>query len=287
MSTATRRGLYIACGIVAGAAAPFTVLQQFALAGNSAPVPTNVDLSTFTVTANDGFTAFVRNPSLSLTTSVDKNIVASGSTLNFTYTVLDNGDTGFKDIAVQDDKCTPITGGRATLSPGEKTVFTCTTTVTVEETHAAKVSGTPVLVATPGSPAPQPSSTTPAPDPSASTPASTGGALKDGTYTGAAATVSVPDANESYQVQVQAVISGGKITEITMPVHTETNPTSRSIVKFNVSTNAALNSDASNPTMIYEAITGQTARIATISGATYTTAGFTSSLADALGQAAA
>ena len=296
MSSATRRSLFVAAGIAAGAAAPFTVFQQFALAGNSAPVPTNVDLSTFTVTANDGITAFVRNPSLSLTTSIDKQIVASGSTLNFTYTVLDNGDTGFKNVVVQDDKCSPITGGRSTLGPGETTVFTCSTTVTVEETHAAKVTGVPVLVAassapapepSTSSPAPAPSTSSPAPAPSSSTPPPAGTGLTDGTFTGAAVNVTVPDANETYQVQVQAVISGGRITAITMPVHTETDLTSKNIVKFNVATNAALNNDPSNPTMIYEAITGQTAKIATISGATYTTAGFKASLADALAQAAA
>ena len=296
MSSATRRSLFVAAGIAAGAAAPFTVFQQFALAGNSAPVPTNVDLSTFTVTANDGITAFVRNPSLSLTTSIDKQIVASGSTLNFTYTVLDNGDTGFKNVVVQDDKCSPITGGRSTLGPGETTVFTCSTTVTVEETHAAKVTGVPVLVAASSAPAPEPSTSSPAPEPSTSSPAPApssstpppaGTGLTDGTFTGAAVNVTVPDANETYQVQVQAVISGGRITAITMPVHTETDLTSKNIVKFNVATNAALNNDPSNPTMIYEAITGQTAKIATISGATYTTAGFKASLADALAQAAA
>ena len=303
ISPGTRRSLYVVAGIAAGAAAPFTVFQQFALAGNSAPVPTNVDLSTFVVTANDGFTAYVRNPSLSLTTSIDKQIVASGSTLNFTYTVLDNGDTGFKDVVVQDDKCSPITGGASVLAPGEKTVFTCSTTVTTDETHAAKVSGTPVLASasapsnpapsTPApepstsSPAPAPSTSSPAPAPSTSTPPPAGSGLKDGTYTGAAVNVTVPDANETYQVQVQAVISGGQITAITMPVHTETDLTSKNIVKFNVATNAALNNDPSNPTMIYEAITGQTAKIATISGATYTTKGFTASLADALAQAAA
>jgi len=222
-----------------------------------------------------------------LTTSIDKQIVASGSTLNFTYTVLDNGDTGFKDVVVQDDKCSPITGGRSTLGPGETTVFTCSTTVTVEETHAAKVTGVPVLVAASSAPAPEPSTSSPAPAPSSSTPPPAGTGLKDGTYTGAAANVTVPDANETYQVQVQAVVSGGRITAITMPVHTETDLTSKNIVKFNVATNAALNTDPSNPTMIYEAITGQTAKIATISGATYTTAGFKASLADALAQAAA
>ena len=46
-----------------------------------------------------------------------------------------------------------------------------------------------------------------------------------------------------------------------------------------------MNNDPANPTMIYEALTNQTANIAAISGATYTTAGFKTSLADALKQA--
>ena len=99
---------------------------------------------------------------------------------------------------------------------------------------------------------------------------------------GSLATVTVPGQNITYQVQVQAVISGGKITTITMPVHTETDSTSKTILKYSVATTAALNNDPANPTMIFEAITGNTAQIATISGATYTTAGFKASLQTAL-----
>jgi len=97
----------------------------------------------------------------------------------------------------------------------------------------------------------------------------------------------VPGESVAYDMQVQATISGGKLTAVTVPTHTETDVTSKNIFRFQVATTASLNNDPSNPTMIYEAITGQTSNIATISGASFTSAGFRTSLAAALAAASA
>ena len=191
-----RRGVILAGGVAVGVAAPFTLFKGIALAGNSAPVPTNTDLSTFTVKANDGLTAFVRNPSLSITTKIDKTIVASGSTVTFTYVVSDNGDTGFKNVSVTDDNCAPITGGAAVLLPGDTVNFTCTTNAATELNHQAQVSGTPII----------PSATT-----------STTTTYKDGTYTGAAAHVVILPGADEYDMQATVTIAGGKITDVSVP----------------------------------------------------------------------
>jgi uncharacterized protein with FMN-binding domain len=105
----------------------------------------------------------------------------------------------------------------------------------------------------------------------------------DGTYVGSTVNVFIPDANETYSVQVTPTITGGKITSITFatPV-APTDATSRNIIKYNVATMAGLNADPANPTMIYEAIAANSANIAAISGATYTTNGFKASLQTAL-----
>jgi uncharacterized protein with FMN-binding domain len=267
-----------------GALVSYNVLHS-ALADPSAPLPpdTNLDVPV-QVEASANTWAYARSPQIALTTSVSPTTVTPGSKITYSYSVQNlSTDTAFTNVTVTDDKCQPVnflsgdTNNDKQLSVGETWKLSCTTTILKDQLNNARVTARAVVypAATP-SPVVTPS-VTPTPTPSV-----TQKTVVDGTYLGSLATVTVPGENITYQVQVQAVISGGKITTITMPVHTETDSTSKTILKYSVATTAALNSDSANPTMIFEAITGQTANIATISGATYTTAGFKASLQTAL-----
>ena len=272
-------------------------LMHAALADPSAPLPpdTNLDVPV-DVQATAGTWAYARSPQIALTTSVSPTTVTPGSKITYSYSVQNlSTDTAFTNGTVTDDKCEPVTyksgdtNADSKLSVGETWKYSCTTTILKDQQNNAKVTARAVVnPAAAPTPSVTPSVTT-SPTPSVSpsvtptpTPSVTQKTVVDGTYMGSLATVTVPGENITYQVQVQAVISGGKITTITMPVHTETDSTSKTILKYSVATTAALNSDSANPTMIFEAITGNTAQIATISGATYTTAGFKASLQTAL-----
>jgi uncharacterized protein with FMN-binding domain len=260
-------------------------LMHAALADPSAPLPPDTNLDApVTVEAVAGVWAYARSPQLALTTSVTPTVVTPGSKITYSYAVSNlSQDTSFTGLTVTDDKCQPVTfvsgdtNADKQLSVGETWKYTCATTILKDQQNAAKVTAKAVVnpAATP-SPVVTPT-VTPTPTPSV-----TQKTVVDGTYLGSLATVTVPGENITYQVQVQAVISGGKITTITMPTHTETDSTSKTILKYSVATTAALNNDPANPTMIFEAIAGNTAQIATISGATYTTAGFKASLQTAL-----
>lgn len=265
-------------------------LMHAALADPSAPLPpdTNLDVPV-EVQANSSTWAYARSPQIALTTSVSPTTVTPGSKITYSYSVQNlSTDTAFTNVTVTDDKCEPVTyksgdtNADSKLSVGETWKYSCTTTILKDQQNNAKVTARAVVnPAAAPTPSVTPSVTT-SPTPSVSPTVTPSKVIVDGTYLGSLATVTVPGENITYQVQVQAVISGGKITTITMPTHTETDVTSRNIVKFNVATTSALNSDPTAPTMIFEAITGNTAQIATISGATYTTAGFKASLQTAL-----
>ena len=260
-----------------------------AMADVSLPLPVDsADLESLTVQANANSTVYARNAQMSLATTSNKNIVVPGSTVTYTYKVVNTGTVDFKNLVIEDDKCSPVTyvsgnNSDPLLNVGETWTYTCSTKVLKDQTNNAKVTGTPVLPTSTATPTPTPTgTTTPTPTPS---PTATGGTVKDGTYLGKQATVVVAGEGISYPMQVQAVVSGGKITAITVPVFAATDTTSKNIGKFNVATMASLNNDPANPTMIFEALAAQSANIAVISGATYTTAGFKTSLADALVQA--
>lgn len=103
------------------------------------------------------------------------------------------------------------------------------------------------------------STATPTPTPS--------GQYKNGTFTG-----SVADAFYG-NLQVQAIISGGKLTDVVFLQYPNDNNTSLSI-----------NSQASG-FLKQEAISAQSANVDTISGASASSQAFRQSLADALAQA--
>jgi uncharacterized protein with FMN-binding domain len=92
---------------------------------------------------------------------------------------------------------------------------------------------------------------------------------KDGSYTG-----SVADAYYG-NVQVKAIISGGKLTGVTFLQYPNTH-----------STSVMINQQAM-PYLQQEAVTAQSANVQIISGATFTSQAFQQSLQSALGQAKA
>jgi uncharacterized protein with FMN-binding domain len=102
---------------------------------------------------------------------------------------------------------------------------------------------------------------------STSTPTSTT-SLKDGTYTGTSEQTRFGD------VQVEVVVSGGKITDVTA-LHL-TDQEQRSV---QISNYAA-------PILRQEVLASQSANVSNVSGATYTTDAYLSSLQSALDQAA-
>lgn len=257
---------------------------QSAQATDSTPLPPNTDLSSNPpdVSVTSGTQVLVRNPSLSLVTSSDKAIVSAGSTITYTYTLKNTGNTDYTNVRITDDKCEPITGPSGNnadplLNVGETWTYKCSTTVLKDQTNAATVRATPVITTVAPSVSPSPSAT-----PSASPTVST---IKDGTWSGTA-TVNVADQGLQYQIGLSCTTVSGKITAITVPTFTASDPTSKSIGKFYVSTTPTMNG-AGNDTMIDRALAAQSANIAAVAGATYTSAGFKQALASALASATA
>lgn len=262
-------------------------MNEAARADISAPLPPDTDLTTATVTASASGQVYARNAQLSLTTTSNKSIVSPGSTVTYTYKVTDTGSTDFKNVGIEDDKCASVTGptGNVDADPnlniGETWTYQCSTKVLQDLTHTAKVTATPVLpVVTPS--APPSVSPTDTPSASASTPAVT-----NGTFTGSAVTVNVPGQGVTGTMQVAAVVSGGKLTGVNILQCPSGEPTSKNICYYQVATKAS-NTDATAPTMIFEAIAAGSANgvtVASTSGATYTGPAFKASLSNALQQA--
>lgn len=139
------------------------------------------------------------------------------------------------------------------------------TTQTPAPTKTPTPTPTPTKTPTP-TPAPAP---TPAPTPAPAPAPKPKGQYTDGTYTGSTA-----DAYYGY-VQIQATISGGKLTDVTFLQYPSDRSTSRYI-----------NSQAM-PLLKEEAIQAQSANVSGVSGASDTSAAFVQSLGDALVQAKA
>ena len=119
---------------------------------------------------------------------------------------------------------------------------------------SGRSSSTSVVPATPGT---------------TSTPGTPGSLYKDGSYTG-----SVTDAQWGY-IQVKAIISNGKITDVQFLQYP--NERNRSIMINNYA----------DPQLTSEAITAQSANVDIVTGATDTSQAFIQSLSDALSQAKA
>lgn len=131
------------------------------------------------------------------------------------------------------------------------------------------LSGSGTTTAPTGAASPTPSATASA---SASTSTSTSAAKtgsggKNGTYTGAA------ESTQFGNVQVQAVISGGKLTNVVVLQVPDRGGYEGQIVQIAL------------PELKSEALSAQSANIDVISGATYTSQGYAESLQSALDQA--
>ena len=135
---------------------------------------------------------------------------------------------------------------------------------------SAPAASTPV-VATPSQTQPAPTQTQPAPVETAPPPqgSTQTGQYADGTYTGSTA--------DAYygMVQVQAVISGGKLTDVKFLQYPNDRGTSREI-----------NTQAM-PLLTQEAVAAQSAQVDGVSGATQTSEAFVQSLSAALAKAKA
>jgi uncharacterized protein with FMN-binding domain len=112
-------------------------------------------------------------------------------------------------------------------------------------------------------------SVVPATSGTTNTPGTPGSLYKDGSYTG-----SVADAQWGY-IQVKAIISNGKITDVQFLQYP--NERNRSIMINNYA----------DPQLTSEAIAAQSANVDIVTGATDTSQAFIQSLSDALSQAKA
>ncbi len=111
------------------------------------------------------------------------------------------------------------------------------------------------------------SSTSTSPD-STRTTSTAASSMKDGTYTGS--TVQNPYG----AVQVRITVSGGRITAVTVPQYPSGGRSDE------------INAQAV-PTLVSETLSAQSARVDMVSGATFTSEGYTTSLQNALDQARA
>ena len=105
------------------------------------------------------------------------------------------------------------------------------------------------------------------PTPSAGATTKSGSGAKNGTFTGAA------ENTEYGPVQVQATISGGKLTNVTVLQVPDRGGYEDQIVQIAL------------PQLKSEALSAQSANIDTVSGATFTSQGYAESLQSALDQA--
>lgn len=121
--------------------------------------------------------------------------------------------------------------------------------------------------ASPSASASASASSSAAASPTQAAPASSG--LADGTYTGSAANTRFGP------VQVQITVSGGVVTDVQVPVYPDENGRDQQI-----------NSRAL-PVLVKETLAAQSADIDMVSGATYTSDGYLSSLQSALDEARA
>ncbi|MEW1705610.1 FMN-binding protein [Microbacterium sp. NPDC089190] len=128
---------------------------------------------------------------------------------------------------------------------------------------------------TAAAPAPTPSASSSSSSSSSASGSSSSGAagqttsrgLRDGTYAGSSATTRYGP------VQVQITVSGGSITDVQVPEYPSSNGRDQQI-----------NSRAL-PTLMQETIQAQSAQVDMVSGATYTSTGYRTSLQSALDQA--
>ncbi|MDI9892999.1 FMN-binding protein [Microbacterium sp. IEGM 1404] len=150
---------------------------------------------------------------------------------------------------------------RTSLGGGETAVALPATTPAPASAQRATPSASPSASASASPSASAPSAAAP----TQAAPASSG--LADGTYTGSAANTRFGP------VQVQITVSGGVVTDVQVPVYPSENGRDQQI-----------NSRAV-PILVKETLAAQSAEIDMVSGATYTSTGYRTSLQAALDEA--
>jgi hypothetical protein len=80
------------------------------------------------------------NPAVTITKQADKDIVASGDTVVYSYEVENTGDVELTQVTVTDDQCSPVTGPQgSTFAVGETASFSCSQVLTQETTNTGSV----------------------------------------------------------------------------------------------------------------------------------------------------
>lgn len=143
-------------------------------------------------------------------------------------------------------------------SPLQKTTASTTGSSTAATTPSSAPASTATVPATSSNSATAPATNT-----------ATSGQYKDGTYTGNTAT------NFYDEIKVAIVVSGGKITSITTPTLNGDSGHSTQINNYAV------------PQLTQQALSAQSSSLDGVSGATYTTEAYVSSLQSAIDQAKA
>lgn len=103
-----------------------------------------------TVTDTDTATVEVIHPSITLTKSASSESVEPGDIVLYTYLVTNNGDDLLTNVALTDDKCSPLirqpgNTGTANLDPQESWLYTCSQQLNEETTNVATVTATDSL----------------------------------------------------------------------------------------------------------------------------------------------
>jgi len=153
----------------------------------------------------------------------------------------------------------------AASTPAAASPPTPTPTPTPKPTPAPTTKATPAPAATKAAPAPK--ATTAAPAPAAPAPAAPAPAGASGSFTGSSVSTRYG------AVQVQITVTNGKLTGAQAVAYPNRDGNSKQISAYAV------------PTLNQEAVAAGSARIAMVSGATYTSNGYLTSLQNALDQA--
>jgi uncharacterized protein with FMN-binding domain len=161
-----------------------------------------------------------------------------------------------QSVALDAGNGAPAEAGQATEEPED--LVTASAAPSSKAAAKTTAPGRPKTTTRPASP----TKTTAAPKPT------TAGGLTNGTFAGA------PSTNEYGTIKVTITVSGGKITNVAASYPTSPSRT------------ASINSRAI-PTLRQEALTAQSAKIDTVSGATYTSGSYKISLQSALDRAKA
>ena len=91
----------------------------------------------------------VVNPAIAIVKTANPVVILPGQTVVYTYVVTNLGDVPLSGVSVSDDKCAPVqyvsgdANNNGLLDTNETWRYTCTTTVQVDTTNTAYVSGQP------------------------------------------------------------------------------------------------------------------------------------------------